>query len=314
MLFHEYFDDWVHLYKVGAVRQVTLSKYFAHSKSLKSIAPTLTVENLNRKTYQQIISKYAENHAKQTVMDFNNNLKACVLDAVDDGLLEINPCRKVSIGGNQQIKRKEKFLNMHEVEKLLNVLDLEIPVRRGKREHHSGEKEIFNYDWLIYLAAKTGLRFAEIMALTRNDFDFDNMTLSVTKTLDYKISNEVEKRTKTRSSTRTIAISRDIAEKFRELLTGYGENELIFVINGQRVFNSTVNSRLAVLCRKAEITPISVHGLRHTHASVLLYNGVSLHSISKRLGHSKVSVTQDVYSHIIDELQQKDDALIRSVL
>ena len=314
MLFHEYFDDWVHLYKVGAIRQVTLNKYFAHSKSLKNIAPTLELKALDRRAYQTIINKYAETHAKQTVMDFNNNLKACVLDAVDDGILEKNPCRKVSIGGNQQKKRKEKFLNMHEVGKLLAALDLESPVHKGKKGHYSGEIDIFNYDWLIYLAVKTGLRFAEIMALSKSDFDFVDTTLSVSKTLNYKEDKGVEKRTKTRSSTRIIAINKDIAKNFKILLAEHSEDELIFAINGQRVFNSTVNNRLNVLCKKAGITPISIHGLRHTHASVLLYNGVSLHSISKRLGHSKVSITQDVYSHIIDELQQKDDALIRRVL
>ena len=314
MLFHEYFDDWVHLYKVGTIRQVTLDKYLTTAGTLKNIAPTLQLKNLDRREYQLIISKYAETHARQTVIDFNTQLRAAVLDAVDDGLLEKNPCRKVAIGGNQQKKRKEKFLNIYEVEKLLGVLDMENPIRNGKRKYYAGEIDIFNYDWLIYLALKTGLRFAELMALSKGDFDFDNMTLSVSKTLNYKENKGVEKRTKTCSSIRTIAISQEIADKFKVLLADYGDNELIFATNGQRVFNSTGNNRLEFLCKKAGITPISIHGLRHTHASILLYNGVSLHSISKRLGHSKVSITQDVYSHIIDELQQKDDALIRSVL
>ena len=151
-------------------------------------------------------------------------------------------------------------------------------------------------------------------SLSRSDFDFENLTLAVSKTLDYKNTNQIEKRTKTRSSTRLIAISQDVAARMQNLVSGYAPDELLFAIEGQRNFNSTINNRLETLCKNAAITPISLHGLRHSHASYLLYKGVSIHSISKRLGHSKVSITQDVYAHIVDELKQKDDGLIREVL
>ena len=55
---------------------------------------------------------------------------------------------------------------------------------------------------------------------------------------------------------------------------------------------------------------VGVHGLRHTHASILFSNGVSLNSISKRLGHSKPSITQDIYLHIIQELEHDDNEKI----
>ena len=345
---------------------MTLAKYVNHGKHLRRIAPDLSIDDIDRKAYQQIINAFAKDHAKNTVLDFNNGLKAAILDAVDDGLLDRNPCRKISIGGNQQLARKEKFLNAHEVNKLINALALDAPLKkhRGNRirrieackmwlggyankeiaeelnatldeihnwknkdnwaEHWANGTEpeikrlhgdfVVHTDWMIFLAIKTGLRYAELLALSRSDFDFENFTLSVTKTLDYKTSNQIEKRTKTRSSTRLIAISQDVAARMQGLVSGYAPDELLFAIEGQRSFNSTANSRLEVLCRKTGITTISFHGLRHSHASYLLYKGVSLHSISKRLGHSKVSITQDVYAHVIDELKQKDDDLIRGVL
>ncbi|MFS0752465.1 tyrosine-type recombinase/integrase [Oceanobacillus sp. 1P07AA] len=56
-----------------------------------------------------------------------------------------------------------------------------------------------------------------------------------------------------------------------------------------------------------EITPITMHGLRHTHASVLLYENVSIHYISERLGHSDINTTLREYTHVIKELREKDE-------
>lgn len=73
-----------------------------------------------------------------------------------------------------------------------------------------------------------------------------------------------------------------------------------------------VNNRLRALCIKADIPIISVHGLRHTHASLLLFAGVSIASVARRLGHSSMITTQETYLHIIKELDNQDnDKIIR---
>ena len=59
---------------------------------------------------------------------------------------------------------------------------------------------------------------------------------------------------------------------------------------------------------------ITVHGLRHTHASLLLYNGVSIASVAKRLGHADMTTTQKTYLHIVQELENKDKNLIMSAM
>ena len=86
--------------------------------------------------------------------------------------------------------------------------------------------------------------------------------------------------------------------------------------NGQykRVFNSTVNYFLKRKCEEAGVTVITVHALRHTHASILLNAGVTIHSIADRLGHSSVSTTQETYTHIIDELASKDNQVMIGAL
>ncbi|NLB22335.1 MAG: tyrosine-type recombinase/integrase, partial [Clostridium sp.] len=75
-----------------------------------------------------------------------------------------------------------------------------------------------------------------------------------------------------------------------------------------------VNDYLKRLCKTSKIPVISIHGLRHTHASLLLYTGVSTASVARRLGHSSINTTQKTYLHIIQELENKDVNLVMGLL
>ena len=96
--------------------------------------------------------------------------------------------------------------------------------------------------------------------------------------------------------------------QFSQLIKIEDPEKPIFVKS--RVFNSTINNRLKVLCNKAEIPIISVHSLRHTHASLLLFANVSIASVASRLGHSSMTPTQETYLHIIQELENQDNEKI----
>ena len=86
----------------------------------------------------------------------------------------------------------------------------------------------------------------------------------------------------------------------------------IFV--NKKIYNSTINDVLERHCIKNKIPVISIHGLRHTHASLLLFAGVSIASVAKRLGHASMTTTQKIYLHIIQELENKDvDLVMRSL-
>jgi integrase len=80
------------------------------------------------------------------------------------------------------------------------------------------------------------------------------------------------------------------------------------------MYNSTANDVLGRYCKAANVPVISVHGLRHTHASILLFAGVSIASVARRLGHASMTTTQKTYLHIIQELENKDvDLVMRSL-
>ena len=290
MLFCDYYKQWISVYKEGAIRPVTMNKYnMAHNWLIKLI-PDLIISDLDRITYQKLLNDYAAEHERQTTMDFHHHLKCAILDAVDEGLILHDPTRKAIIKGKPPREKKPKYLNQYELHKLLDDLNL---------------SEEINLDWLILLIAKTGMRFSEALALTPKDFDLSRQLLSVSKTWDYKGEGGFLP-TKNESSVRKIPLDWQTVIQFAELIKHLPEDKPIFV--KKKIYNSTVNHLLARHCRNAAVPIISVHGL------LLLFAGVSIASVARRLGHSNITTTQKTYLHIIQELESKDiDIIMRSL-
>ncbi|TDV24148.1 phage integrase family protein [Mycoplasmopsis mustelae] len=297
ILFYKYFQSWIYIYKKGSIRDISFNKYSSALDWLIKIVPNLKLSELNRLKYQEILNEYALYHERPTTMDFHHHLKACLLDAFDDGLIEKDPTRNVVVKGKHPKKKKPKYLSKFELQLLIKQLKL---------------KNKINYDWLILLIAKTGLRFSEAIALTPSDFDFNKQSLSVNKTWDYKTNSGFQP-TKNKSSVRKIQLDWMTTSQFAGLIKDLPDDQPIFLIKGN-LFNSTINDILQRRCKKADIPVITVHGLRHTHASILLYAGVSIASVARRLGHASMNTTEKVYLHIINELENKDiDLVMRSV-
>ena len=110
-LFCEYYDQWIHIYKEGAIRKVTLDKYNMTQSWLQKLIPDIKMCDMTRITYQKLLNDYAQSHERQTTMDFHHQLKGAILDAVDDGLIDRDPTRKVIIKGKQPVEKKIKYLN-----------------------------------------------------------------------------------------------------------------------------------------------------------------------------------------------------------
>ena len=294
--FWDYFEKWIEVYKKGAIRDVTMNKYYMTLSWIKKLAPTLLLKDMTRIAYQQILNEYALEHERQTTMDFHHQLKGAIMDAVDEGLIPRDPTRKAIIKGKQPRAKKLKYLNQFELHSLLSTLYL---------------KDEITWDWFILLVAKTGMRFSEALAITPADFDFAHQNVSVSKTWDYKGKGGFSP-TKNASSVRKIQIDWQTVVQFSSLVQNLPEDRPIFV--KQKIYNSTVNDVLERHCKEAGIPVITIHGLRHTHASLLLFAGVSTASVARRLGHASMTTTQKTYLHIIQELENKDIDLVMRAL
>lgn len=295
-LFCTFYERWIRVYKEGAVRDVTLRKYQMAHAWIQKLIPDLSLSELSRTNYQRLLNDYAETHERQTTMDFHHQLKGAILDAVDEGLIARDPTRKAIIKGKPPRDKKTKYLNQFQLQTLISTLTL---------------RPVISWEWFILLVAKTGMRFSEALALTPKDFDFHRQSLNISKTWDYKGEGGFLP-TKNHSSIRKIQIDWQTIIQFSELIKGLPLDEPIFVLG--RVFNSTINDVLRRHCNQAKVPVISIHGLRHTHASLLLFAGVSIASVARRLGHASMTTTQKTYLHIIHELENQDIELVMKSL
>ena len=153
----------------------------------------------------------------------------------------------------------------------------------------------------------TGTRPGEAMALKFSDLDNDY--LSITKNLTTKGGRSIDT-PKNQSSIRKIKIDKYLKKELLELKYYYikkynnCDNDY-FIFGGiNPISPSTINRYKKKACIKAGIRPITLHQFRHSHATLLLQNGIVINEVSRRLGHSKVSTTLDIYTHT-DLLQEK---------
>lgn len=174
------------------------------------------------------------------------------------------------------------------------------------------------YEGLYQIALATGMRQSEILALKWSDLDWKLKTISVVRQLERnpKSKENYFSKVKTDAGRRKIKLGDLTIEKLRahmksqseermSLARGkWDENDLIFPsIVGTPMNQSNLYRHFKETLVKAGLEEIRFHDLRHTAASLMLNHGVPAIVVSKRLGHSKVSITLDIYGHLIQEMQ-----------
>ncbi|WP_338215683.1 tyrosine-type recombinase/integrase [Companilactobacillus muriivasis] len=293
-----YFERWIKLYKLNVVTPITYNKYQNTAQHAFELFHNIKLKELTKSLYQEKLNEFAQTHAKRTVSCLHKQLRACILEAVDSKIIATDPTRKAVITGREKPK-VSKFLNYNDWKKLLQNLNT-----------YSTDEMI------IYLAAVTGMRYGEIVGLTIRDIDIKNKKININKTWDYKYKTGFMK-TKNEASVRQISIDDTTSAKIKSFidLKKPSNERPIFMDNKNHVMVSAeINNSLTDILNRLKIPRITFHGLRHTHASILLYEGVSILSVSRRLGHSNVTTTQSTYLHIIKELEYQDQDKIITIL
>ena len=217
--------------------------------------------------------------------------------------IPFNPAREVLLPRNNQKanRHKIKHFDNQELKKFLAYLD---SLDSNKYRHFY---EITLYKFLL----ATGCRINEALALSWSDINLDGALVHVTKTLNYK--QEINS-PKSKSSYRDIDIDRQTVAmlkqyKRRQIQEAWqlGRSETVVFSDFIHEYpnNRTLQTRLRTHFKRAGVPNIGFHGFRHTHASLLLNSGIPYKELQHRLGHSQISMTMDIYSHLSKENAKK---------
>jgi integrase len=247
--------------------------------------------------------------AERTVLHHYRLLSAILTSAVvDDSILPANPAKRVR---PPKAKKLEAVaLDEAQAGRLLELI----------------ESEPMEYKTAVRLLLYTGMRRGEALGLKWADVDLDNAVLHVRRASLYTPSKGVfEGAPKTQSSARSMKIPAVAVAALREYRAWQLEERLlkanlwedqdwIFTTwNGGPIHPDTLSGWFYSFIRKTDLPHIHIHSLRHTNASLLIAGGENIKTISKRLGHSQVSTTANIYSHAIESADAKAAQLLEHI-
>ena len=262
------------------------------------------LDKLTTPVIQKQVNKWANKANRQSKNAFDSYHKLVGLNkrilkyGVSLQLLEHNPATDVIVPRKKQEKKTEiKFLDKQELKQFLNYLDT---------LDQSKYKNLFNIVLYKTLLA-TGLRIGEAMALEWSDIDLDNGVIDVNKTLNNRIEINSPK---SMASYRQISIDKATIlmlkqYKNRQQVKAWelGRSEKIVFSNftGKYFDPNNIRNQLYKHFKNAGVPNVRFHGLRHTHATLMLNAGMSPKDLQHRLGHSNITMTLNIYVHATEE-------------
>lgn len=306
MTVEQWMLTWLRDYKKNSVKPKTYAAYESHIKN--HIAPDLgdcTLSQLRNDMVQRFVNNLAEKGLKSlTIERVVGTLKTGLMQAVDNELLAKNPASRIKMPMKEE--RSARVLTIQEQELFIEAA----------KEHRNGE--------VFILILGTGLRIGEALALTWSDIDFENQILSVNRTqIEYCLHSNGEttyhreySSPKTKAGKRTIPLIPNLIEMLLELKQqrmeekkqfkeAYQDTGLLFCnYYGVSLNYSSVVKKMKSICKKTELEGVHPHTLRHTFATRGLENGIDLKVMQELLGHSKISMTADLYTHVLPETKK----------
>ncbi|MCM1534262.1 MAG: site-specific integrase, partial [Corallococcus sp.] len=264
----EWLDKWLTLYKVGQVKDSTLYKQKQYIKQLAELHK-LKLTDITAMTLQQFLMSIDKPRKRELLYVV---LSDALQRAADNGLIANNPCKLVKIPKNKRTPKKA--LTQAEEQRIVNAC----------------MEDKFGVMFLFCLYE--GLRIGEVKALTENDIDYVNGTISITKAInDF---NKVDS-PKSETSKRVIPLFARMKQALRvkpfQKITG----------------DNHIYEHWSSICEQANVQ-CNVHSLRHTFATRCAEASISPKLTQQWLGHSTIQVTMDVYTHINAEFEAREVA------
>lgn len=293
--FAEYFENWCKQYRMGRFSESTDIKYEREIKYVKEYFKHKKLVDITRMDYQAYLNMRGKGNGKDTVEKAHARLKGAINNAMADGIITKDPTFGAVMRYDNESSERVKFWNNHQTDILFKEF----------------EKELTISNVMLYLLLSTGLRVGEAYGLSWDDIDGNK--LSVRRGYDYNYTRDFTD-LKTVSSNRKILLSKEcvtILKRYKmQFYKSHPEYLFLDIAKKPAISRNGLAKNLKKICRINDLPALNIHSLRHTHCSLMIYKGVDIHYLSKRLGHKDVTITLSTYSHVVDEFQQEQDKKI----
>ncbi|WP_423348492.1 tyrosine-type recombinase/integrase [Lactiplantibacillus plantarum] len=294
--FEDVYHIWLSTYRLG-VKESTLNRVIGVFKH--HILPSLGNRYIDTITWQQC--QQAALEWRKKVKQFNKLAQYAALvfrTAEKMDLITRNPMKLVDVPANGSNHDKDTFDNFwtsDQLSKFLSTID---------RTDIKANIPRYDRSALFYLLATTGIRKGECLALAWSDLDLTHGTVSINKTVSRSIDNrQIITTPKTRNAYRTLALDQLTISRLKSyrksLVLIPRATDLVFKNhNGGILSVMTPNHWLEKFIDKAELPRITVHGLRHTFASIQVANNINVKALQMQMGHSDIKITLNIYAHL----------------
>lgn len=288
MLVGQWLLYFLSTYKKGSVRESTYERYLQLAAKIEPIS-RIPLQSCTVSQVQELLNSLTPDGSRKVHVLLHAAFQQAVdLSVIQKNIIRLTRAKKI-------IREEPSIFNKEEIKKLLSYAKDKMPI----------------FYPIFLLVAHTGMRRGEILGLRWKDANLKNNTVTIRQQLQRVGSEIIFQPPKTKSGKRKISIPTVVTNALQELRD---DEKTIDIKQETLVFRNSNNNpvRPEALERawKKVITQCGLpyrnfHCLRHTHATLLLAAGIPIIEVSRRLGHSRVSHTLDLYGHAIPSYDER---------
>ena len=308
MIVDAWFDYWISI-KKQTVRPNTVRNYSErYERNIKDVIGKKLLTEVKPIHCQTIFSKMAEEGYKTTTIYQTRIALYNMLEfARENDVLITNPCKKSVKSDMGKPSDKKEALTIDVQKKFLEAV------------------VGYSYENQYRFVLQTGLRTGELIGLKWSDIDFENRTMKIERSMEYryKVGEWRVGPPKSKSGYRTIPLTDEAirilenqrAKNKKLKLIPIEWNDTVFLCrNGTPVKNSTYDTGLFKHCDRVGIPHFSMHVLKHTFATRCIEGGMKPKTLQKILGHSNIGITMNLYVHITEDEKHREIDLVADAL
>lgn len=313
ILFKEYADSWMSEIQCNILKPTSYTrKEVTLSRQVYPFIGDIPISQLTHNDIQNMINELNNRGLSySTIKKAYEAVSGCIKQYRIKNSLAFNPCEGVSLPTNKQKETSNiKFFDDRQMKQIKD---------EALRKFTNGTS-VYRLGDAIVLLMYSGMRIGELLALTWDDIDFTNKTISISKNavivkdqtgdvIHYNL--KTQNSTKTSSGHRIIPMTQNAYDSLKNIYEINGDKQYVISSkNGKQLSPRNINRMFHSILTQTGIAKsqnelCGVHSLRHTFASMLFRNGCDVKIVSEILGHSDTKITENIYIHVIQQQKVK---------